>query len=100
MSPLRRAGTAALVLILALGAGDAGSRRGLLVMNHEYTDDGLLHATGLADWSAEKVRKAQAAHGVSVTDACISLAQTVPVLQGLAAAVQLRRGHANPHTAA
>ena len=39
-------------------------------------------------------------HGVSITDACISLAQTVPVLQGLAAAVQLRRGHANPHTAA
>ena len=38
--------------------------------------------------------------GVSVTDACISLAQTVPVLQGLAAAVQLRRSHANPHTAA
>ena len=36
--------------------------------------------------------------GVSVTDACISLAQTVPVLQGLAAAVQLRRSHANPHT--
>ena len=29
--------------------------------------------------------------GVSVTDACISLAQTLPVLQGLAAAVQLRR---------
>ena len=38
-------------------------------------------------------------YGVSVTDACISLAQTVPVLQGLAAAVQLRRSHANPHTA-
>ena len=38
-------------------------------------------------------------HGVSVTDACISLAQTVPVLQGLAAAVQLRRSHGNPHTA-
>ena len=37
-------------------------------------------------------------HGVSVTDACISLAQTVPVLQGLAAAVQLRRGRGNPHT--
>jgi 3-deoxy-7-phosphoheptulonate synthase len=30
--------------------------------------------------------------GVSVTDACISLAQTVPVLQGLAAAVRARRG--------
>jgi 3-deoxy-7-phosphoheptulonate synthase len=30
-------------------------------------------------------------HGVSVTDACISFAQTVPVLQGLAAAVRARR---------
>ncbi len=31
-------------------------------------------------------------HGVSLTDACISFAQTVPVLQGLAAAVRARRG--------
>ena len=30
-------------------------------------------------------------HGVSVTDACISFAQTVPVLQGLAAAVREQR---------
>ncbi|MBL8302184.1 MAG: PhoX family phosphatase [Ideonella sp.] len=45
-----------------------GSRRGLLVMNHEYTDDGLLHPDGMANWSAEKVRKAQAAHGVSVIE--------------------------------
>ncbi|QLP99842.1 MAG: 3-deoxy-7-phosphoheptulonate synthase [Burkholderiaceae bacterium] len=36
--------------------------------------------------------------GVSVTDACISFEQTVPVLQGLAAAVELRRQR-NPHTA-
>jgi 3-deoxy-7-phosphoheptulonate synthase len=31
-------------------------------------------------------------HGVSVTDACIGFAQTVPVLDGLAAAVRARRG--------
>jgi 3-deoxy-7-phosphoheptulonate synthase len=31
-------------------------------------------------------------HGVSVTDACISFAQTVPVLEALAAAVKARRG--------
>jgi 3-deoxy-7-phosphoheptulonate synthase len=31
-------------------------------------------------------------HGVSVTDACISMAQTVPVLAQLAAAVRTRRG--------
>jgi 3-deoxy-7-phosphoheptulonate synthase len=30
-------------------------------------------------------------HGVSITDACIGFAQTVPVLQGLAAAVRARR---------
>ena len=34
-----------------------GSRRGLLVMNHEYSDDGLLHPGGLAGWSAEKVQQ-------------------------------------------
>jgi hypothetical protein len=50
------------------GASAETSRRGLLVMNHEYTDDGLLHPGGLADWSAEKVHKAQAAHGVSVIE--------------------------------
>ena len=42
--------------------------RGLLAMNHEYTDDGLLHTDGLKTWSAEKVKKAQAAHGVSVIE--------------------------------
>ena len=45
-----------------------GSRRGLLVMNHEYVDDGLLHADGVKTWNAAKVRKAQAAHGVSVVE--------------------------------
>jgi uncharacterized protein len=45
-----------------------GSRRGLLVQNHEYTDDGLLHAGGLQDWSAAKVAKSQAAHGLSVSE--------------------------------
>ena len=42
--------------------------RGLLVMNHEYVDDGLLHVGGMADWSAEKVAKSIAAHGVSVIE--------------------------------
>jgi secreted PhoX family phosphatase len=44
------------------------STHGLLTMNHEYTDDGLLHVDGMKTWSAEKVRKAQAAHGVSVIE--------------------------------
>jgi len=41
---------------------------GLLAVNHEYTDDGLLHADGMKNWSAEKVRKSQAAHGVAVIE--------------------------------
>jgi len=45
-----------------------GSTSGLLVMNHEYVDDGLLHTDGLKTWNAQKVRKAQAAHGVSVIE--------------------------------
>jgi secreted PhoX family phosphatase len=45
-----------------------GSTSGLLVMNHEYTDDGLLHADGMKTWSRDKVRKSQAAHGVSVIE--------------------------------
>ena len=44
------------------------STMGLLVMNHEYVDDGLLHTDGMANWSLEKVRKSQAAHGVSVIE--------------------------------
>jgi secreted PhoX family phosphatase len=45
-----------------------GSTSGLLVMNHEYTDDGLLHADGMKTWTRDKVRKSQAAHGVSVIE--------------------------------
>ena len=48
--------------------GSHNSDRGLLVMNHEYTDDGLLHGDGFDNWSAEKVRKSQNAHGVSIIE--------------------------------
>ncbi|MEY4443304.1 MAG: hypothetical protein RL442_2304 [Pseudomonadota bacterium] len=41
---------------------------GLLVINHEYTDDGLLHRDGMTTWTAEKVRKSQAAHGLSIVE--------------------------------
>ncbi len=47
---------------------DGSSTHGLLVMNHEYTDDGLLFADGKKNWTAEKVAKAQAAHGVAVIE--------------------------------
>jgi len=45
-----------------------GSTSGLLVMNHEYSDDGLLHTDGMKTWTRDKVRKSQAAHGVSVIE--------------------------------
>jgi secreted PhoX family phosphatase len=51
--------------------GSTASDRGLLVMNHEYVDHGLLFRDGSANWSAEKVRKSQAAHGVSVIEVAL-----------------------------
>lgn len=47
---------------------EGSSQRGLLAMNHEYVDDGLLHTDGTKTWSAEKVRKSMNAHGVSVIE--------------------------------
>ena len=47
-------------------AGQA--QHGLLAVNHEYTDDGLLHTDGMKTWNADKVRKSQAATGVSVVE--------------------------------
>ena len=41
---------------------------GLLAVNHEYTDDGLLHADGMQPWTAEKVHKSQAAHGIAIVE--------------------------------
>ncbi len=48
--------------------GSGSSSRGLLAMNHEYTDDGLLHVGGMDPWTPDKVLKSQAAHGVSVIE--------------------------------
>jgi hypothetical protein len=48
--------------------GKPSSTHGLLCINHEYTDDGLLHGGGMQDWSAEKVAKSKAAHGVSIIE--------------------------------
>jgi hypothetical protein len=48
--------------------GKPANTRGLLAINHEYTDDGLLHVGGTTAWSADKVRKSQAAHGVSIIE--------------------------------
>ena len=44
------------------------SSSGLLAMNHEYTVDKQLFTDGTANWTSEKTRKSQAAHGVSVVE--------------------------------
>jgi secreted PhoX family phosphatase len=51
-----------------LPRGSQISTQGLLTVNHEYTDDGLLHPGGMEPWTAEKVAKSQAAHGMSVVE--------------------------------
>ena len=55
-----------------LPLGSDSSTRGLLVLNHEYTDDGLLHPGGMEPWTPEKVAKSQAAHGVSVVEVALT----------------------------
>ena len=42
------------------------STKGLMAVNHEYTDDGLLHVGGFRNMTADKVKKSQNAHGLSV----------------------------------
>jgi secreted PhoX family phosphatase len=51
-----------------MAGGKPSSTHGVLCVNHEYTDDGLLHSDGMNTWSAEKVAKSKAAHGVSVIE--------------------------------
>ena len=51
-----------------LEEGKPSSTRGLLCVNHEYTDEGLLHPDGVAGWSYAKTLKSQNAHGVSVIE--------------------------------
>ncbi|MGZ9146658.1 MAG: alkaline phosphatase PhoX, partial [Nitrospira sp.] len=46
----------------------ARSQRGLLVQNHEYTDDGLLFPDGVNNWTQEKTNKSLNAHGVSIIE--------------------------------
>lgn len=44
---------------------NGSSIHGVIMTNHEYTDDGLLHSDGIENWTAEKVKKSQNAHGLS-----------------------------------
>ena len=49
---------------------------------------------GLREGRQDIVDGQELAYGVSLTDACISLEQTIPVLEQLAAAVRQRRAAA------
>jgi secreted PhoX family phosphatase len=51
-----------------IGEGRRANRRGVLVTNHEYTDNTLLYPDGNAVMTEEKVNKALAAHGVSIVE--------------------------------
>jgi secreted PhoX family phosphatase len=51
-----------------LPRGSTGAQHGLLAVNYEYTDDGLLHPNGMEPWTADKAAKSKAAHGVGVLE--------------------------------
>lgn len=51
-----------------LPLGSTNSNRGILAMNHEYIDNGLLFRDGTANWDLNKARKGQNAMGVSVVE--------------------------------
>jgi uncharacterized protein len=53
---------------LPAGANAPAPAQGLLAVNFEYTDDALLNTAGMEPWTAEKVKKSQAAHGVGVLE--------------------------------
>ena len=52
----------------SLPLGKQTPHHGLLAMNHEYVDNGLLFKDGIAGWDLNKARKAQNAMGVSVVE--------------------------------
>ena len=54
-----------------LPRGASSNTRGLLCINHEYTDLGMLFPDGSANWSKDKVAKSINAHGVSVIEVAL-----------------------------
>jgi len=54
--------------LFPLPKGSPLTDHGLLAINFEYTDDGLLHPDGMKTWTAEKVQKSKNAHGVGIVE--------------------------------
>jgi len=52
----------------SLPQGADSSDHGLLAMNHEYIDNGMLFKDGDANWDLDKARKGQNAMGISVIE--------------------------------
>ena len=59
-----------------LPRGSRAADHGLLAVNFEYTDDNLLTREGMEPWTAEKVRKSQAAHGIGVFEVATTSGST------------------------
>ena len=52
----------------SLPQGEQNPEHGLLALNHEYIDNGMLFTDGMANWNLDKARKGQNAMGVSVVE--------------------------------
>lgn len=62
-----------------LPRGSRSPTHGLLAINFEYTDDGLLHADGMSPWTADKVARSQAAHGIGIVEVRLQEGRWLPV---------------------
>jgi len=57
----------------SLPQGGDSAEHGLLAMNHEYIDNGMLFKDGDANWDLDKARKGQNAMGISVVNTPMQL---------------------------
>ncbi len=99
---LRAAGLREQVMIDLSHGNSSKQHRRQIVVAHEVAAQigagerriiGVMIESHLEEGRQDLVAGVPLRRGVSITDACLGFAQTVPVLQELAAAVRERRGH-------
>ena len=99
---LRAAGLREQVMIDLSHGNSSKQHRRQIVVAHEVAAQiaagerriiGAMIESHLEEGRQDLVAGVPLGRGVSITDACLGFAQTVPVLQELAAAVRTRRGH-------